>query len=271
MQIHKTIWCKNIWPDSLWVHIFLSIGCNRLCVITAIRADLNDERNKKSHHLGISLCYKHSLTCREKTIIIQLQHGPMSSHANNIIGEDDLDHRPVGIFDDGTHYYVYRFIFFADKFHQKSHSRMSPIYVVSTCFLSISNHKWSSIGMYRYWSWPSYIGPNITQHIIIDDILKGFIERTPSIDVFGLGIRIFPDPVVFFGDFVKMTSISNNMGHTASTFFKQCYIRKQNNTGAMRYIFQMLFILPGWDLFGTMKGWISFTHWMYRIPFGEIL
>lgn len=49
-----------------------------------------------------------------KPTIIQSKYGNISSHANNIKSDDDLDHPQDMILDDGTPYVIYRFIVFAD-------------------------------------------------------------------------------------------------------------------------------------------------------------
>lgn len=78
-------------------------------------------------------------------------------------------------------------------------------------------------------------GPNNQLQIIIDDDVKWCIERIPPIDVFGQNIRIFLDPVAFFGDFVKMESVSDNMRQSASIFCTNCTI--ENNTTQHEVIF----------------------------------
>lgn len=79
--------------------------------------------------------------------------------------------------------------------------------------------------------------PNKSLQITIDEILKWFIEVSPSIDVFGRYIRISLDQVAFFRDFVYIASVSDNMRQSASAFCIHCSIRKNKNPVASRYMF----------------------------------
>ena len=201
--------------------------------------DLENEKNRQQYRPGMSLYCETSLTCKEVPTIIDFQVGPISSHPSNDIVDEHLDHAPAGFLEDGSRYAIYRFIFFADEFQEKKSLKN----VRSTCGIyllpvGVSQHTRGSLGGVRILTLvPHDQDPNDALHIIIDDIVKGCVEGIKSTDVFGRDITIFLDVVGFFGDFVKMASVSDNMGHSASSFCTHCSIRKNINPTSSRYIF----------------------------------
>ena len=134
---------------------------------------------------------------------------------------------PVGSLADGTKYATYRFALYADEFGTEG---------ICGCYILLlgaaQHNRVSSAGVRVLSLVPKHQNVNKVLKVILDDILTGTIFGIPGHDPYGNRIQIFLDMPVVFGDYVKMSAITNTAGHSAICFCTYCKTqRNKSNTG----------------------------------------
>ena len=134
---------------------------------------------------------------------------------------------PKGKLEDGTDFIIYRFALYADEF---GHNGTCGVYIL---LLGASQHnRISSAGVRVLTLVPKHQNVNAILNIILDDILRGMVHGFDCVDPFGKKVRAFMDMCSAFGDYVKITAITNTAGHSATCFCSYCRVSKSSaNTG----------------------------------------
>lgn len=134
---------------------------------------------------------------------------------------------PRGVLSDGTRYVIYRFALYADEFGFNG---------ICGCYLLLlgaaQHNRISSAGVRVLSLIPKHQNVNKVLNLIIDDILDGMVNGLPAKDPHGQDIRIFLDMCSVFGDYVKISAITNTSGHSGTSFCTYCRVsRSTNNLG----------------------------------------
>ena len=153
-------------------------------------------------------------------------------HKDNITPiklETEESSTPTGYLADGTKYVIYRFALYADEF---GFNEVCGCYIL---LLGAAQHnRISSAGVRALTLVPKHQSVNKILNLILDDIHEGMVNGFPSTDPNGQPIRVFLDMCQAFGDYVKITAITNTGGHRALSFCTFCRILKNTiNLGPM--------------------------------------
>ncbi len=128
---------------------------------------------------------------------------------------------PSGTLDDGTKYVIYRFALYADEFGFNG---------LCGCYLLLlgasQQNRLSSAGVRVLTLIPKHQDVNKVMITILDDIMKGMVHGFPSTNPAGEKIKVFLDMCVVFGDYVKISAITNTAGHSATCFCTYCRVPK---------------------------------------------
>ena len=127
---------------------------------------------------------------------------------------------------DGTKYVIYRFAFYADEFGTDG---VCGCYLL---FLGAAQHnRVSSAGVRVLTLVPKHQDTNHVLNLILEDVVQGSTHGIDSIDPFGRKIKIFLDMCSAFGDYVKMSAITNTAGHSATCFCTLCKVQRNRSVG----------------------------------------
>ena len=67
----------------------------------------------------------------------------------------------------------------------------------------------------------------------MQDISRAAVEGVDATDPYGRPVRIFLDPVTFFGDYPAAAECADVLGHTDNAFCTHCVVSKRlNPTGS---------------------------------------
>lgn len=128
----------------------------------------------------------------------------------------------------GTTYLVYRVALYADGFRQ--HKSLSDTRSVSGCYmipLGLSSSTRPSVAATRVLTFtPDGQDVNNALNFIMEDIARAAVEGIFGMDSYGKKVRIFIDPVSFFGDYPAATAVNDFRGHNADAFCSFCAFQK---------------------------------------------
>ena len=134
-----------------------------------------------------------------------------------IQAEKERFSNPRGKLANGTDFVTYRFALYADEF---GHNGTCGVYIL---LLGASQHnRISSAGLRALTLIPKHQSVNEILNIILDDILEGMVHGYDCVDPYGKKVRVFLDMCSAFGDYVKISAITNTAGHSATCFCSYC-------------------------------------------------
>lgn len=236
VQLYPTDICtflrpKNEYFNGRFVCIFVSSYASNITSMSSERIlwiDTTDDRNKGALE---------NLDPEEPFffyISIDVTAVP-TVHTHNkkeIRGQKKQRSSPAGTLADGTPYVVYRFALYADEF---GYDGVCGIYIL---LLGAAQHnRVSSAGVRVLSLVPKHQNVNKVLKIILDDVMFGTVYGIAGKDPFGNNIKIFLDMPGVFGDYIKMSAITNSAGHSATCFCTYCKTRKNTSTTAPSYAY----------------------------------
>jgi len=137
-----------------------------------------------------------------------------------------------GFLDNGERFVVYRVALYTDGFKQLK--SLSDLRSVGGCYmlpLGLSVECRRSRSAVRVITVaPHGESLNDVMHMIMQNIVESAVKGVTGIDPYGRKVRIFLDPVGFFGDFPALTALSNVLGHTADACCTLCFFSRRKKT-----------------------------------------
>ena len=125
---------------------------------------------------------------------------------------------------DGTLYYMYRLILYADDFNPRStlfpKGSVGGLYMSPSSFHVRSRRSQSTIKTISVT--PPGVSTNAAIDLIIDDLVRGSIDGIDCIDAFGKRVRVFIDVMGFIGDYPASFSVIDCKGHNATAPCTHC-------------------------------------------------
>ena len=139
-----------------------------------------------------------------------------------------------GILSCGTRFVVYRFAIYMDGFQQfKSNTDTSS---VAGCYLlplglSCENRKGPGATRPITIASSSYHGADHYNalNLLWEDICSAAATGIDGVDPYGRRVRIFLDPVTFYGDYPAVSACTGVLGHTANAFCTHCGVIQSRN------------------------------------------
>ena len=137
--------------------------------------------------------------------------------------------RNIGFLSDGSRYLVYRFALYMDGFNQSSSTdnrKVGGFYLMPLGFsLEARKNRGAPHVLTLASSTTSY---NRAMEAVMDDVCRGVTEGVDGIDPYGRRVRIFLDPVTFFGDYPAVAECSDAYGHTGNAHCTLCTVVKRD-------------------------------------------
>ncbi len=125
--------------------------------------------------------------------------------------------RTRGRLADGTSYYMYRLILYADDFTARSNlfpkGSVGGLYLSPSSFHIRSRRSQSSIRTVSLT--PAGVSTNSVLNFLIEDLVRGTLEGFDCVDAFGNRVKVFFDVLGFIGDYPAATAVVDLKGHTA--------------------------------------------------------
>ncbi len=131
-----------------------------------------------------------------------------------------------GVLDDGTPYFVYRFLLYADGFKMKKTMKNSKsVYGVYIMPVGLSQDCRNSCTAARVITLAAH-GQDINEVMekIVDDIVEGSLKGIETYDIYGDRVQVFLDPSAIIGDYLAAAANTDVAGHTADAFCSFCVI-----------------------------------------------
>lgn len=126
--------------------------------------------------------------------------------------------RTTGKLGDGTRYYMYRLLLYADDFTQRSSlfpkGSVGGLYMNPSSFHTRSRRSQSTIRTVSLT--PPGVSTNSVMEFILEDLVQGSIEGIDCVDAFGQHVRVFFDVMGFIGDYPASSGVVDLKGHTAN-------------------------------------------------------
>ena len=138
-----------------------------------------------------------------------------------------------GYLRDGSPYVVYRFALYMDGFKEKRSQRDTRS--VGGCYilplgLSLENRRGTESARVITIC-PNGVSHNNVLKDVMKDIRRAAVTGVSGFDPYGRRVRIFLDPVTFFGDYPAAALCSDAVGHTANAFCTHCSNVKRSAPG----------------------------------------
>ena len=139
----------------------------------------------------------------------------------------------------GERYVIYRCALYYDGF--KKHISLTDSRAVAGIYmlpLNLSVKNKSLVSSVRIVSLvPPGIDPNVGVTMILDDIVVAATKGIMGQDPHGAAVRIFIDPVCFFGDYVAMAEFMDHRGHNAIACCTVCTFRLLRDAPQGEYMY----------------------------------
>ena len=136
-----------------------------------------------------------------------------------------------GVLHNGERYVIYRIALYADGFNQRKSSDEKS---VSGCYLlplGLPPEERSSPSAARVITIaPFGVDENDALNTILQDIQVAATDGIQGVDPYGKSVRIFVDPLGFFGDYPAASAMSDCMGHSADAYCNLCGVRRRKGT-----------------------------------------
>ena len=144
----------------------------------------------------------------------------------------------MGYMPDGSRYLVYRFALYMDGFKQTKAQRDTRS--VGGCYLmplGLSVEARRGSGSPRVLT----IASSATSHnkvlsMVMEDISRAACTGVDGIDPYGRRVRIFLDPVTFFGDYPAAALCADVVGHTGNAYCTHCTVLKRDSATGSRIL-----------------------------------
>ena len=138
--------------------------------------------------------------------------------------------RDTGFMQNGSRYVVYRFAIYMDGFKQTKGQRDKRS--VGGCYLlplGLSLEGRRGTGAPRVLTLASCaVGHNKVMQMLMDDISRAASEGVDGYDPYGRRVRIFLDPVTFFGDYPAAALCADVYGHTGNAYCTHCTVVRRD-------------------------------------------
>lgn len=144
----------------------------------------------------------------------------------------------TGRLEDGTTYYIYRLMLYADDFTARSalfpKGSVGGVYLNPTGLHLHSRRSQSAIRTVSLT--PSGISTNLVFDMIIDDLVEGSLHGFTTIDAFGHNVPVFLDVLGFVGDYPASSSVVDVSGHTSICPCTHCTFVREKHDGKATYV-----------------------------------
>ena len=135
----------------------------------------------------------------------------------------------MGFLSDGSRYLVYRFALYMDGFNQSSSTdnrKVGGFYLMPLGFsLETRKNRAAPHVLTLASCTTSY---NRAMDTVMQDICDGVTQGVDGTDPYGRRVRIFLDPVTFFGDYPAVAECSDVYGHTGNAHCTLCTVVKRD-------------------------------------------
>ena len=81
------------------------------------------------------------------------------------------------------------------------------------------------------------VSHNKVMGMLIEDISRAASEGVDGYDPYGRRVRIFLDPVTFFGDYPEAALCADVYGHTGNAFCTQCTVMRRDAANGSKILF----------------------------------
>ena len=174
--------------------------------------------------------YAGSSTVTDIPTWVRGRHGtPHTEYAS------DFKPRNMGFMQNGTRYLVYRVALYMDGFKQTKAQRDTRS--VGGCYmlpLGLSLESRRRKAAPRVLALASSTVPhNNVLDLLLDDVTRAAVDGVDGTDPYGRPVRIFIDPVTFFGDYPAAALCADVLGHTGNAYCTHCTVaRREAPSGA---------------------------------------
>ena len=155
------------------------------------------------------------------------------------VQEAEQECKTTGCLPDGTTYYMYRILLYADDFNARSplfpRGSVGGVYM-SPAGLPLRSHKSQSTVRILSLS-PSNVSTNYVIDYLIEDLVNGCINGLDCIDAFGSRVRCFFEIMGFVADYPASAAVVDVLGHIASAPCTHCTYRLVRSALFSRYAF----------------------------------
>ena len=157
---------------------------------------------------------------------------PCLSPSNRHIPMEPISMPPMpnkGYLSNGERFLIYRVALYADGF--KQHKSLSDTRSVAGAYLlplglSLKSRRSSAAARVLTLS-PDTLDANHCMEAIISDVVAAAVHGVEGRDPFGRSVRIFVDPVSFFGDLPAVAEASSIIGHRGTACCTLCAFHKK--------------------------------------------
>ena len=143
----------------------------------------------------------------------------------------DVSARNRGFMQNGSRYVVYRVALYMDGFKQTKAQRDTRS--VGGCYmlpLGLSLEARRGTGAPRVLTIaPTSVAHNDVLDMLLDDVTRAAVDGVDGTDPYGRPVRIFLDPVSFFGDYPAAALCADVLGHTGNAYCTHCTVSKRNS------------------------------------------
>ena len=147
-----------------------------------------------------------------------------------LTGYDEESNRHMGFLPDGSRYVVYRFALYMDGFSQLKSARDTRSvggYYLMPLGLSVESRRGTGAPHVITLA-SSSVSHNTVMKMVMDDISRAASEGVDGVDPYGRSVRIFLDPVTFFGDYPAAADCADVIGHRGNSFCTHCSVIKRS-------------------------------------------
>ncbi len=196
---------------------------------------LDDERNL---FLFLTKNNQGSISCTSILIIgapVYVKNSTLASSSSSPL----LNCRTTGKLEDGTRYYMYRLILYADDFNPRStlfpKGSVGGLYMSPSSFHTRSRRSQSTIRTISLT--PAGVSTNSVIDFLIDDLVRGSIDGIDCVDAFGQIVRVFFDVMGFIGDYPASSAVVDLKGHNATAPCTHCGFTFNKSTGVSTFAY----------------------------------
>ena len=143
-----------------------------------------------------------------------------------------------GFLANGERFLIYRFALYIDGFNQ--FKDLQDTRSVAGCYilpLGLSMENRTGPGATR----PITLASSSMNHYdvlhhIIDDVSRAAGTGIHGVDPYGREVRIFLDPVTFYGDYPAVSACCGVLGHNANAFCTHCHVTRRRAPGSAKFL-----------------------------------